>query len=65
MSLDQDAKKDSIKLSKFLMDYGIKIHRIDLKEKDPSELGFVEFWNLIKNTQEYSFAQSIKERLND
>jgi|TARA_Y100000310_G_scaffold88635_1_gene85685 DNA primase len=65
MSLDQDAKKDSIKLSKFLMDYGIKTYRIDLKEKDPSELGFVEFWNLIKNTQEYSFSQSIRERLYD
>ena len=47
------------------MDYGIKIHRIDLKEKDPSELGFVEFWKLIKNTKEYSFSQSIKDRLYD
>jgi DNA primase len=65
IALDQDAKKDSIKLSKFLMNYGIKTYRINLKEKDPSELGFEEFWKLLNNTNEYSFLQSIKERLND
>ncbi len=63
IALDDDAKGDSIKLSKFFMDYGIKTYRLDLKEKDPSELGFKEFWKLLNNTKEYSFSQSIKERL--
>ena len=65
IALDEDAKKDSIKLSKFLMNYGIKTFRINLKEKDPSEVGFKEFWKLLNETSEYSFSQSIKERLND
>ena len=65
IALDRDAKKDSIKLSKFLMDYGIETYRINLKEKDPSDLGFQEFWKLLNNTAEYSFSQSIKDRLYD
>jgi len=65
IALDQDAKKDSIKLSKFLMDYGIQTYRMDLKQEDPAELGFKQFWKLLNNTTEYSFSQSIKERLND
>ena len=65
IALDQDAKKDSIKLSKFLMGYGIETYRIDLKEKDPSGLGFREFWKLLNSTTEYSFSQSIKDTLYD
>ena len=63
IALDDDAKRDSIRLSSFLMDYGIKTYRIDLKEKDPSELGFKKFWKFLNKTEEYSFSQSIKERL--
>ena len=65
IALDDDAKSDSIRLSKFFMDYGIKTYRIDLKEKDPSELGFINFWKLLNNTNKYSFSQSIKDRLYD
>ena len=65
IALDEDAKGDSIKLSKFFMDYGIKTYRIDLKEKDPSELGFEKFWKVLNGTKEYSFSQSIKDRLYD
>ena len=65
IALDDDAKSDSIRLSGFLMNYGIKTHRISLKEKDPSEMGFKEFWKLLDNTREYSFSQSIKDRLYD
>ena len=65
IALDQDARKDSIKLSKFLMDYGIELYRINIKEKDPSSLGFQNFWKLLNETKEYSFSQSIKDRLYD
>ena len=65
VALDDDAKSDAIKLSSFLMNYGIKIHRISLKEKDPSEMGFKEFWKLLNDTNEYSFSQSVRDRLYD
>jgi len=65
IALDDDAKLDSIKLSKFFMNYGIQVYKINMKEKDPSELGFKDFWKLLDDTKEYTFSQSIKDRLYD
>jgi len=65
IALDRDARKDSIKLSKFLMEYGIQTYRIDMKESDPSEMGFRKFWKLLDETSEYSFTQSIRDQLYD
>jgi len=64
VALDEDAKKDAIKLSKFLMDYGISTHLLNLKQKDPSELGFVKFWEILKDSKQTKFSDIIKERLN-
>ena len=64
VALDEDAKKDAIKLSKFLMDYGINTYLLNLKQKDPSELGFTKFWEILKNTKQSKFSDLIRERLN-
>ena len=64
VALDEDAKKDAITLSKFLMDYGIQTYMLNLKEKDPSELGFSNFWKIIKNSKQSKFSDIIRERLN-
>ena len=63
VALDEDAKQDAIKLSKFLMDYGIKTYLLDMKDKDPSELGFTKFWEIVQNTQQSTFSDIIKGRL--
>ena len=63
VALDEDAKKDAIKLSKFLMDYGIDTYLLDMKGKDPSELGFTKFWELLNTTQQSKFSDIIKGRL--
>ena len=63
VALDEDAKKDAIKLSKFLMDYGIKTYLLNMKDKDPSELGFKGFWKTLKNTKQSKFSDIIKGRL--
>ena len=60
---DEDAKKDAIKLSKFLMDYGIETYLLNMKDKDPSELGFTKFWELLNTTQQSKFSDIIKGRL--
>ena len=64
VALDEDAKQDAIKLSKFLMDYGIKTYLLDMKDKDPSELGFKRFWKITKNIKQSKFSDIIKGRLN-
>ena len=63
IALDEDAKKDAVKLSKFLMDYGINTYLLNMKDKDPSELGFKRFWELLKNTKQSKFSDIIKGRL--
>ena len=63
VALDEDAKQDAIKLSKFLMDYGIKTYLLNMKDKDPSELGFTKFWEIVKNTKQSTFSDIIKGRL--
>ena len=63
IALDEDAKKDAVKLSKFLMDYGIDTYLLDMKDKDPSELGFKSFWEIVKETKQSKFSDIIKGRL--
>jgi DNA primase len=63
VALDEDARKDAIKLSKFLMDYGIKTYLLEMKDKDPSELGFSDFWKIVHNTQQSKFSDIVKGRL--
>ena len=63
VALDEDAKQDAIKLSKFLMDYGIETYLLDMKGKDPSELGFKEFWSIIRETKQSKFSDIIRGRL--
>jgi len=63
VALDEDARKDAIKLSKFLMDYGIETYLLNMKDKDPSELGFTKFWDIVKNTKQSKFSDIIKGRL--
>ena len=64
VALDNDAKKDAIKLVKFLMDSGIKTYLLEMKDKDPSELGFKRFWKILKETKQSTFSDLIKKRLN-
>ena len=63
IALDEDAKKDAIKLSKFLMDSGIKTYLLDMRDKDPSELGFKNFWKIADKTKQSKFSDIIKGRL--
>ena len=63
VALDEDARKDAIKLSKFLMDYGISTYLLNMKDKDPSELGFKQFWKILKETKQSKFSDIIKGRL--
>ena len=63
VALDEDAKQDAIKLSKFLMDYGISTYLLEMNDKDPSELGFKRFWKIANETKQSKFSDIIKGRL--
>ena len=63
VALDNDARKDAIKLTQFLMDSGIETYLLEMKEKDPSELGFTDFWELVNRTTQTRFSDIIKGKL--
>ena len=63
VALDSDAKKDSAKLVQFLMDNGIESYLLNMNDKDPSELGFENFWKRISKTEQSTFTDIIKGKL--
>ena len=51
IALDKDAMKQAIKHAKDLMDAGKEVYMIDLEDKDPSDMGFKAFTQLISKTK--------------
>ena len=47
--LDNDALKDSLRISEFLLKNGIETKLVKLDGKDPSEIGFERTWDIINN----------------
>ena len=45
------------------MDYGIKTYLLEMRDKDPSELGFKSFWEIVKNTKQSKYSDIVKGRL--
>ena len=62
--LDRDALKDSIKMIDDFMKNGINVYFVDLEEGDPSDYGFEKTINLIKKTNQTSFSDLMRMRLN-
>ena len=62
--LDRDALKDSIKMIDDFMKNGINVYFVNLKEGDPSDVGFQKSINLIKETKQTSFSDLMRMRLN-
>jgi DNA primase len=65
IALDDDAKEDALKLSEFMMGYGKKVYLMDMDTKDPSDLGFRQFWKQIENTKQTGFSDLIRGKLYD
>ena len=64
IALDKDAKEDSLKLAEFMINYGKYVYMLDLDKKDPSEMGFREFWNTVDYSKQTKFSDLIRSRLN-
>ena len=62
--LDRDAIKDSIKMIDGFMKNGIDVYFVNLKEGDPSDVGFEKTINLIKEAKQTSFSDLMRMRLN-
>jgi DNA primase len=62
--LDNDALKESLAISKFLMDQGVNVNLVELEEKDPSKLGFMNVSNVIDISTELDFSKLLYLKMN-
>jgi DNA primase len=52
VALDQDAKKEAVKLGEDLMRLGIRVGVIDLESKDPAQIGYENFKKYLNGAKE-------------
>ena len=63
IALDKDAIKQSLNFSEKLMSEGKEVYLIDLKDKDPSEMGFTNFTKLIQTTTPLTYTGLLEKKL--
>ena len=65
IALDNDAKKDALKISEYFINNGITVNFIDLKNSDPSEIGFSKMTSIIDNSSPLDFRKIMEYKLYD
>lgn len=63
IALDSDAKKKALEFAEKFMNEGKRVFLVDLKEKDPSEMGFKAFTEHIQQAQELELSSLMMHKL--
>jgi len=63
VALDRDALKEALQFCEQLINEGKEVYLVDLDGKDPSELGFRHFTELIQNTYPLTFSTLLEKKL--
>ena len=63
LALDDDALKDAFKHAETFLSYGKKVYLIEMKGKDPNELGFNAFTKLLHNAIKLTTSILLKKKL--
>ena len=63
LALDSDAFKNSLRYAESLMNNGVDVHIVELKDSDPSELGFKNINKKIENTELLSLRKLMEYKL--
>ena len=63
IALDKDAQKQSLDFCKKFMDEGKEVYLVELNDKDPSEMGFEQFTNLIQNTFPLTYSNLMEKKI--
>ncbi len=64
IALDIDAKKDALDHAQTLLNYGKEVYWVDMKSKDPSDLGFEQFTKLLHDAQPLTFSDIMMLKMN-
>jgi DNA primase len=63
IALDKDAIKQALNFCETLMNEGKEVYLVNINEKDPSDMGFEKFTNLIQKTLPLTFSNLIENKL--
>jgi DNA primase len=63
IALDKDAIKQALNFCETLMNEGKEVYLVDIDDKDPSDMGFIKFTNLIQNTFPLTFSNLLEKKL--
>jgi len=63
LCLDNDAKQDALKLADYFSKFGVTVYFVNLKEKDPNEIGFHKIHTIMNETETFGFEDMIKMKL--
>lgn len=64
IALDKDAIKQALNFCEILINEGKEVYLVDINDKDPSEMGFEKFTNLIQNTLPLTFSNLLEKKMN-
>ena len=63
VALDSDARNRALSISEQLLNQGKKVYLVEMREKDPSEMGFVSFTKHIQSAQELDLSSLMVHKL--
>ena len=63
IALDSDARNRALEISEQLLNQGKKVYLVEMKEKDPSEMGFASFTKHIQSAQELDLSSLMVHKL--
>ena len=61
--LDKDARKQAIETAEYFMANGVDVYFVDIKEKDPSDIGFGKINNILANTEKLTSEWLMEQRI--
>ena len=64
IALDTDAQTAALGIAEKLISAGFRVYLIELPDKDPSEMGFINFTELVQNATELDFSKIMLQKLN-
>jgi DNA primase len=63
IALDKDALKSALRYSEQFLSMGKRVFLVDMVDKDPSEMGFTNFTHHIQQSQELTFSDLLRYKL--
>lgn len=63
LALDKDALKEALDYSEKLINYGKDVYLLDLKGKDPSDIGFGEMVKLLHKAEQLTFSNLFRKKM--